>query len=81
MAGKHLGGDNPYPDAAMGTPTNLVSHHFSPKLDKAYSEGRAPGTATNPHPDSSPAHTAFDNGRAFRPLAADQRETCWSAGA
>lgn len=78
MAGKHLGGDLPTP---INNP-EAISHHFSPKLDRAYSEGRqvrqAGGSSgLNPHPAGSPAAEVWDDGHLLGVLGAAQFETAF----
>ena len=70
MAGKHIGGD-------LAVPTFIpqTAHNFSPKLDKAYAEGRAGVPAANPHPTGSPAFEAYAFGATNAANGAFQYET------
>ena len=75
MAGKHVGGDIPFigPGSGTGAP-NLTSHHFSPKLDKAYAEGRG-GSPPVGEAIGSPLRTVWASGFTSQGTAAEQYET------
>lgn len=77
MAGKHIGADHTGA-ATTAVPSvpganHLFIHHYHPKEDKAYAEGRL--GLTNQHLVGSRAWQAHENGTNFAILADRQLET------
>ena len=69
MAGKHVGGDR-----LGGAGRSNPVHHFHPKVDKAYAEGRQDDPIPS-EPVGSPVRLAWSLGNANLANAAFQYET------
>ena len=78
MAGKHVGADVAQ-STGIGPPNpaflNLSTHHYHPKEDKAYAEGRLGLPASNPHPAGSESALAYVAGAATSVSPAHKFET------
>ena len=74
MAGRHLGQDFASGTFNIALP-HLTSHHFKPKLSRAYAEGRESGDPTNQHAAGSAADACHIAGAFNAASAPHQLET------